>query len=391
MKKKIISILGSTGSIGTTSLKIIKKQNKKFEICLLLANKNKNKISHQIKYFKPKYFVINDTQTFNYIKKKFNNSKTIILNSLNLNKSFKKNNFIISAVPGFAGLEPTLKFLKHTKKLLIANKESIICGWDIIKSMSKKHKVELLPLDSEHYSIYKLLSQNKSDEKIDKVYLTASGGPFLNWSKKKIKNAKPSDAIKHPKWSMGKKISVDSATLMNKILEKFEAQKFFSLKEKQVSILIHPQSLVHAIIKFKSGISKFLYHEPNMAIPIASAISGGDLEIEKLFKTKNFDHNLRLDFFSLDKKKFPITRILDKERHISSPIIINAANEILVDNFLNKKISFNCIYDYLFIVLKDKNYKKYAIQRVKNLNDIYKIDKWAREITREIILKNEKY
>ena len=283
-------------------------------------------------------------------------------------------------------MESTINFTKRSKKILLANKESIICGWSIIRKIAKKNKTKLVPIDSEHFSIMKLTENDKENE-VEKVYITASGGPFLNLQINKFKNIKPKDAIKHPKWKMGKKISVDSSTLMNKILELIEAQKIFSFNPKKYEIIIHPQSLVHAIIKFKNGLVKLLYHEPDMKIPITNAIFDSKIEIKNFVKTKNYLKNL--EFSTPDKRRFPAIKLIPKlNKYISTPIIINAANEILVDQFLKKKISFTTILKHLFSLLKDKNYRKYAIKSSTNLKNIYMIDLWARKTVLKIIEKN---
>ena len=386
MKKKI-AILGSTGSIGTTSLNIFEKKNNSFKIEVLSANKNYNKILYQIKKFKPNFFVVTNNDIYLKIKKKFKNNKIKIVNSFKaLSFSKKKIDITIAAIPGLIGLEPTIKFTKISKKILLANKEAIICGWDIIKKTANKNNTKIVPLDSEHFSIYKLV-ENYEDKDIDRIYITASGGPFLNLAKKKFKNIKPSEALKHPKWSMGKKISIDSATLMNKVLELIEAQKIFNFDKKKYHIIIHPQSLVHAIVKFKNGITKLLYHEPNMMIPIANAIFDSNFKINNFSKSKNSNNGIvDLNFQKVDAKRFPIIKIIPKlNQYQSTPIIINAVNEILIDHFLKRKISFNSISKYLFKVLKDKNYKKYAIKNSKNLKNIYIIDQWSRGKILEIL------
>ena len=222
MKK--ISILGSTGSIGLTTLKIIDKQRSFFKINLLSGNKNFNQICYQIKRYNPKIFVISDFNTFNKVRKRFNKKRTKILNDFPKIKF--KSDLTISAISGIAGLNPTLHMIKNSKKILIANKESIICGWDIIKKDAKKYKSVLIPIDSEHFSILKLLENHNLDE-IKKIYLTASGGPFLNYKLNKLKHVSPKDALKHPKWKMGKKVTIDSSTLMNKVLELI--QRYFSI------------------------------------------------------------------------------------------------------------------------------------------------------------------
>ena len=282
MKKKI-SILGSTGSIGETTLKIIKKKKNLFQINILVANKNYKKICNQINIFKPKIFIVNDIKTFLKIKKFARNKKTIILNKIN-EKTIIKNDISISAIPGIAGLNLTIYFAQHSKKLLIANKESIICGWDILIKTIKKNKTILIPIDSEHFSLLKLLEISKKED-VKKIYITASGGPFFK-SNIKLNKIKPHQALKHPKWSMGKKISVDSATMMNKIFELIEARKLFPFFKKKIGILIHPQSLVHAVIVYKNGLTNMLYHQPNMIIPIANAIFDSKINMTDIYKKK---------------------------------------------------------------------------------------------------------
>ena len=203
MKKKI-SILGSTGSIGLSTLKIVDKKNIFFKVVLLSANKNYLQICKQIKKYKPIYFVISDLNIFIKVKKKFINSKTKIINNFDL-KKLEKNQIIVSAIPGIAGLKPTISMIKFSKKMLIANKESVICGWDLIKREALRFKTKIIPVDSEHFSIFNLLKTNNINQ-IQKIYLTASGGPFLNYKINQLNNITPKDALKHPKWKMGKKL-----------------------------------------------------------------------------------------------------------------------------------------------------------------------------------------
>ena len=386
--KKTISILGSTGSIGSSSLSIIDKEKKNFNIYLLSANKNFALIIKQIKKYNPKYFVISNKEIFNKVFKKVKTKKTKILNNFNSIK-LKKNDILILAIPGIAGLKPTISMISKSKKVLIANKESIICGWDLIKKKALKDKIKIVPVDSEHYSIFKLICNHSIDE-VEKIYITASGGPFLYYKKKQFKKIKPNDALKHPKWKMGKKITVDSATLMNKVFELVEAQKLFNLPKKKIDILVHPESLVHAIVKFKNGLTKFIYHDTSMIIPLANAIFEKDLLIEKYLKKNRKKINVQpienLTFRKINYNKFPIKKILEQvNKHASSPIIINAANEILVDYFLAKKISFLAIYKTILAVINDRNFKKYAIRSPINITQIEKIDTWARKTTLEKI------
>ena len=387
MKKKI-AILGSTGSIGRASLNIIDRDIDKFKIVLLTANSNYSKIKKQILKYKPTYFVINNTKVFLKIKKKFKKKKIKFYNNLSeLNISNKIFDITISAIVGFAGLKPTIKFTPISKKILLANKEAIICGWHIINQLSKKNKTKIILIDSEHFSIDQL-TENYKNEDIKKIYITASGGPFLRKPLKNFSKITPIDAANHPNWKMGKKISIDSASLMNKVLELIEAYKFFPFDPKKYEILIHPQSLIHSIVVFNNGQIKFLYHETDMKIPIANAIYGSKINIKK-FKIKkgNFIENLKsIKFERVDKKRFPIVTLLKKNIYKNSiPIILNASNEILVESFLNKKISFNSIYQCIKHLFRDRDFNKYAIKRSPNINEIYKIDKWARDKTVEII------
>jgi 1-deoxy-D-xylulose-5-phosphate reductoisomerase len=328
---KVISILGSTGSVGVSSLKIIEKRKNIFKINLLSANKNYNLICHQIQKYKPAFFLIFDKKIFEKVKK---NVK--IINSLDEKYFIKKSDITISAITGIAGLKPTIYFIKKSKKILIANKESIVCGWELIRSYLKKFKTKLISIDSEHYSIMKLMEGYKLNE-IKKIYITASGGPFLNYKYNRLKKIKPHEALKHPKWRMGKKISIDSATLMNKIFEIVEAQKLFSIPNEKLDILIHPNSLVHAIIHLKNGLIKFLYHETSMMIPLANAIFDGNLNIEKFFKSPKNSKSIiaeLLVFKKVDEKKFPLIKLKNKiTEYPSTAIIINAANEVLVSEF----------------------------------------------------------
>ena len=387
MKKKI-AILGSTGTIGTTTLKIIKKTNK-FRVFLLLANSNISKILKQIKEYKPRIVVITNEESYFKIKDKSGNKKVIFLNDLkSINKYLKKIDITVSAIPGIAGLNPTIQFTKLSKKILIANKESVVCGWNIINNIAKKNKTEIVPVDSEHFSI-KQLTKNYSNDDIEKIYITASGGPFLTLKKNNFKKIKPKAALNHPKWKMGAKISIDSATMMNKVLELIEALRLFRYKFDKYEIVIHPQSLVHAIVKFNNGITKFLYHEPDMSIPILNALFNFNINLnEKKFLKRKKQHIENLQFLKVDKKRFPAVNLVTKKNMSkSAPIIINAANEIFVDQFLKSKISFNSIYSYLSLVLKDKNYIKYANMKSNNIEKVLKIDKWARNVSMQILNK----
>jgi len=389
MKKKTIAVLGSTGSIGQSTLEIVKK-SKEFKVELIIANKNYSKIINQIEIFKPKLVIINNKKVYERVKKKYRNKKIFFLNNIsNVHKYINKIDVTVSAIPGIAGLEPTILFAKISKKILLANKEAIICGWDLIKKNSTRYKTQLIPIDSEHFSIATLL-KNYSMDQVEKIYITASGGPFLNSNIDKFKNIKPKDAIKHPKWKMGKKISVDSATLMNKVLEITEALKLFPFSLNQYEIIIHPDSLIHAIIKLKNGTSLFLHHVPDMRIPIGNALLKY-FNYRNFFTLKNKSYNKieTLNFFPVDKKKFPAVSLIPvMNSRKASAIIINAANEIFVDEFLHNNINFNDIVGNLKHVLKNKDYIKTSKLPSDSVKNIYTIDHWARKTALQIVKDN---
>ena len=378
--KQFISILGSTGSVGLNTLEIIDKKKNFFKPFIFSANKNYDLICKQILKYKPNFFVINDKQIYKKVKKKFIKSKVKILKNYDNLDTKINSSLTISAIPGIAGLEPILKLMKYSKKVLLANKEAIICGWDLIKNASKKNKTKLIPVDSEHFSILKLL-ENIEINSIKKIYLTASGGPFLNYKPKQLRKVKISQALKHPKWKMGRKISIDSSTLMNKIFEIVEAQKIFNIPYEKLEIIIHPNSLVHAILDLKNGLKKFIYHETSMKIPLANAIFNGKLDIVNFYNKKPsiFEN---LVFKKVNSKIFPAIKLKKKMNlYPSTPIIINASNEVLVEQFLMKKIQFLDIIRILMNIMRDGNFIKFAVKKPKNIKEIYQIDEWARVTT----------
>ena len=273
MKKKVI-ILGSTGSVGEKTFQIIKKDKKHFKIELLSTYSNVKKIIKQARELGVRKIIINDKKEYKKALTKYDSKKIKIFNKFeDITSMFKPHEIYYSmiSVSGIDGLKPSVILPKYSKNLAIVNKESIICGWSIIKKQLIKFKTNFIPIDSEHYSIFNLL-QNNSEADVEKIFITASGGPFLNLPKNKFKLIKPKNALKHPNWKMGKKITIDSSTLMNKVFEVIEAKNLFNIPYSKISILTHPSSYIHAIVKFKNGISKILIHDPDMNIPIYNSI-----------------------------------------------------------------------------------------------------------------------
>ena len=368
MKK--IAILGSTGSIGQQTINILKKDKKKFKILLLTANKNHFLLSKQIKEFNVKNIFIADKKSYLILKKKFKNIN--IFNNINkIDKIFSsKLDFTMSSIAGFEGLKPTLKMIKKTKVIAIANKESIICGWSLIEKEIKKYNTRFIPVDSEHFSIWSVI-KNTDPNHVDEIILTASGGPFFKLKKKNIKKT-PKLATNHPNWKMGKKISTDSATLMNKVFEVIEAKKIFNIDLKKFKILIHPKSYIHAIVKFSNGLIKIVAHETDMKIPIFNSIYDS---YSKSYKSKKININLlnNLNFNKVDSKKFPLIRVLNDipNKNTLFETLLVSINDELVDQFLKKQIKFEDISRKLKQIINHKIFSKYRSKRVNNLgNDI---------------------
>jgi 1-deoxy-D-xylulose-5-phosphate reductoisomerase len=387
--KKNVAILGSTGSIGKTLINILKKDKKNFNVVLLTSNTNHNDLLKQADLFNVKNLIITNPVSFNLIKKKKFKKKINIYNNFNnLDKIFiKKIDYIMSAISGIAGLEPTCKIIKYSKKIAVANKEAIICGWNIIKKDLKKYKTEFVPVDSEHFSAYFGI-KGFSVKEINKIYLTASGGPFLNYPLNKFKRINRTMALKHPNWKMGGKISIDSATMMNKVFEIIEAKNIFDISYKKLSILVHPSSYVHSIINFKNGMTKLIVHDTDMKIPIQNTLNSNFKDMP-IFSELNFNRLSNLNFQKVNIKKFPVVKILDKLPVMSSlyETLIVSTNDKLVNLFLNEQIKFLDIQKYLLIILNDKKFKKLKKIKPKNVREIIDLDKYLHTKIMKLIYK----
>ena len=374
MKKKI-AILGSTSSIGKSLLNIIKKDKKNFKIELLTANTNYKDLINQAKKFNVTNIIITDPNSFKKTKTICKNTKiNIFQNFEGLKKILpKKLDYVMSAISGIGGLLPTHRIINRTKLIAIANKEAIVCGWPLIKKELKKNKTKFVPVDSEHFSIFSLLNDTNKNE-IEKIYITASGGPFINLPKNQFKKIKLSDALKHPNWSMGKKITIDSATLMNKVFEVIEAKNIFDIGYDKISILTHPKSYVHTIIKFKNGLSKFLIHEPDMTIPIYNSV---------YFQEKKNLKSIPLDFRTLNnlnlqkvkKNKFPLVDLINELPKYSSlfETVLITVNDYLVYKFLARKINFQELNKLIKKISNLKEFQKFKKIKPRNIKQIYNL------------------
>lgn len=377
---KNIAILGSTGSIGKNLLEIVSKNKKQFKIILLTANNNYKELLKQARIFKVKNLIISNPEIFKLlINNKEKNNYNIYNNFNSFSKIFtKKIDYVMSSISGLDGLIPTLKIIKHTKKITIANKEAIVCGWNLIQNELKKNKTKFIPVDSEHYSIWFALKDSSSS--IEKIYLTASGGALIRIPKNKLNKLSINKILKHPTWLMGKKITVDSATLMNKVFEVIEAKNIFDIPYKKISIIIHPSSYVHAIVKFSNGMIKIIAHETTMKIPIGNTL------LDNYNLKKNDEINLtklnNLELKSVDLLKYPLIKLINYLPNQISlfETVLVTINDNLVDLFLNKKINFNDIQKKMIKLIMNKNFNKFKKIKPKNVQDIVKLNKYIKDI-----------
>ncbi|MDA9814570.1 1-deoxy-D-xylulose-5-phosphate reductoisomerase [Candidatus Pelagibacter sp.] len=378
--KKNIGILGSTGSIGKSLLSIIDKEKQNYKIIFLSANKNYQLLLTQAIKFKVKHIIITEKKYFELAKKKNKKKDLKIYNNFQIfNKILKKKlDYVMSSIVGIEGLEPTINIIRHTHKIAIANKEAIICAWNLIQKELIKYKTKFLPVDSEHFSIWYALRNNKTYN-ISKIYLTASGGSLLNISIGKYDLLDKKKILSHPNWSMGKKITIDSSTLMNKVFEIIEAKKIFSIPYSKLSILIHPKSYVHALIQFNDGMIKIIAHDTTMKIPISNT-----LKDNSILNFKSNQINLlrlnNLDLQPVNIKKFKVVKILKHLPKIDSlfETIVVSANDRLVELYLENKIKYRNIDNYLMNFLNKKECIRYKKICPKKISEIIKLNKYVR-------------
>ncbi|MCX8094350.1 MAG: 1-deoxy-D-xylulose-5-phosphate reductoisomerase [Candidatus Goldbacteria bacterium] len=377
--KKIV-ILGSTGSIGKSALSIISQFPEKFKVLGLSTHEDIKTLKKQVTEFNPEYICISGKTN---VPKNSSFRKTKILyGSQGLIKlaALKKADIVLIAVVGASGLLPLLSAIKNGKKIALANKESLVIAGDIINKEKRKYKSQLIPVDSEHSAIFQIL-HNKNINSVKKIIITASGGPFKDFSLKKIRKITVNQALKHPTWKMGPKITVDSATLMNKGLEVIEAHYLFDIPYDKIEVVIHPQSIIHGMVEFIDGSIFAQMSYPDMKLPIMQALSypeKNNIKIKHL-DMKKIKH---LDFYGVNLKKFPAFALAVKAGKIGGtmPACMNAANEIAVYNFLNNKIKFHEIAYYVNMAMKTHK----PIEN-PDIKDIINVDSSTREFVQKII------
>ena len=374
MKKKI-TIIGSTGSIGTQALEVIEKISDQFEIIGLAAGSNVDLLNKQIEKFHPKTVCIGKKAEIN------DKSVKVLYGDEGLEElcSNKENDIILVAVSGKIGLRPTISAIKNGINIALANKETLVMAGDIVTKLAKEYNVKLLPVDSEHSAIHQCI---KDISQVSKLIITASGGPFLHKTVEDMKNATVEQTLKHPRWNMGRKITVDSATLMNKGLEVIEAHHLFGFDYDDIEVVVHPQSIVHSAVEYADGSVIAQLGLPSMHIPIQYAITYPN-RIEGI-KSKSFSFSeiAHLDFEKPDFEKFPTVKLAYQagKEGGSATICLNAANEEAVFAFLDNKIKLFDIY-----AITEKMYNAHNIIKNPSIDEIFEIDEEIRIKTRELI------
>jgi 1-deoxy-D-xylulose-5-phosphate reductoisomerase len=341
--KKGIAILGSTGSIGTQALEVIGAYPDIFDLQVITAHSNADLLIEQAIKHLPNAVVIGDETLYEKVKQSlWDYDITVYSGEASLSQvvEFHEIHTVLTALVGYAGLKPTLAAIRAKKTIALANKETLVCAGELVTKLARENGVNIYPVDSEHSAIFQCLV-GEFHNKIEKIYLTASGGPFRGWSTEQLKTVTLAQALKHPNWAMGAKITIDSATMMNKGLEVIEAKWLFSLKAEQIDVIVHPQSIVHSLVQFEDGSMKAQMGLPDMKLPIQFALTYPD-RLKTDFPRFNFMDYPQLTFEKADKETFKNLDLAYKamEMEGTAACILNAANEVAVDAFLNEKISF---------------------------------------------------
>ncbi|PAB61233.1 1-deoxy-D-xylulose-5-phosphate reductoisomerase [Anaeromicrobium sediminis] len=377
---KNISILGSTGSIGTQALDVVRSNKEKFKVVGLTAGKNIELLEKQIREFNPEIVAVMDEEKAIELKRKISHMDVEIfsgIEGLNEVATIESAHVVLTSVVGMVGLVPTMKAIEAKKDIALANKETLVTAGKIVMDAAKKNKVKILPVDSEHSAIFQSLSGYENKD-INRVILTASGGPFRGLKRQEVKDKKVNEALKHPKWNMGKKISIDSATLMNKGLEVIEAKWLFDVEPEQIEVVVHPQSIIHSMVEYKDSsiISQMGY--PDMRVPIQYALTYPE-RMENNYEKTDFYKIGQLTFEKADTQTFPCLELAYEalKKGGSYPAVLNGANEELVELYIQDKIKFYDISDTIKEVLEVHD-PKYNF----SVKDIIQIDKWSREFVK---------
>jgi 1-deoxy-D-xylulose-5-phosphate reductoisomerase len=380
---KRIAILGSTGSIGTQALEVISANPDKFSIEVLTANNNANLLIEQAKKFVPNAVIISNKDKYPLIKAALSNYPIKVFagqESIAQIVDLESIDLVLVALVGYAGLLPTINAIKAKKNIALANKETLVVAGELISKLVIENEVNIFPVDSEHSAIFQCLA-GEYNNKIEKIILTASGGPFRNLSYEDLKKVKKDDALKHPNWNMGNKVTIDSSTLMNKGLEVIEARWLFNVKPEQIEVVIHPQSIIHSMIQFEDGSIKAQMGLPTMKLPILYAFSYPN-RIKTNFERYDFTKHSTLTFEPPDLNKFKNLKLAYEaiEKGGNIPCALNAANEVAVHYFLKEQIEFLQIPEIISAILDKIDYIHNP-----NFEEYEYTDKLTRKLTEELI------
>jgi 1-deoxy-D-xylulose-5-phosphate reductoisomerase len=386
MKKKRVAILGSTGSIGTQTLDIIRAHHDKFDAEVLVANNNAELLIQQAIEFQPNAVIIVNEQKYDFVRDALAKYPVKVFTkpeSIEQTVCSENIDIVLAAIVGYAGLKPVISAIKSRKTIALASKETLVVAGDLIMNLAEQYQTPIIPVDSEHSAIFQSILGEPNA--IEKILLTASGGPFFNADSEFIENVTKADALKHPRWTMGKKITIDSATMMNKGFEVIEARWLFDVQPEQIQIVVHPQSIVHSMVQFADGSIKAQISEPDMHIAIAYALNF-PVRLPLNSQRIDFSKIVTLEFQSPDTKKFPCIALAYEalKKGGNASCILNAANETAVDAFLSDKIKFLQIAE---IIEKTMNITTF----IKNpdISDYIATDIEARQKTKELLIKNK--
>jgi len=380
-----VSILGSTGSIGRSCLEVIEKLSHRFKVLGLAAGRNTGLLEKQVERFKPEIVSVERKEEAEALKEKFKGSSLRVTYSQEGAEeiaSLAENDTVVSAITGISGLRPTLAALKAGKKIALANKESMVVAGPLIRKEVQESGSQVIPVDSEHSGVFQCLAKEKM-ENVRRVILTASGGPFFRSSSQEMENITPEEALDHPRWKMGRKVTIDSATLMNKGLELIEARWLFGLDPGKLGILIHPQSIVHSLVEMSDGSVLAQLSPTDMKIPIQYALTYPERE-EAMLPSLDLAQVRSLEFFEPDRNKFPLLELarLALEEGVSFPVALNAANEVAVASFLKEEIRFVEIAEVV-----SESVESHKKREISDLDDIFSVDRETRLKTQNIIKK----
>lgn len=381
MMKKI-AILGSTGSIGTNSLEVISQHPGLFSVTYLTANKNIDLLRQQIDRFHPKGVVILGDCSASILRKLTNGTTEVLSGEEGLQEIVRRDDvdLVVSSLVGFAGLKPTIEAIKNGKTIALANKETLVVAGALINRLLKKHGVRLIPIDSEHSAVLQCLA-GEDIANVSRLILTASGGPFLNTPVAELEHVTVEEALKHPNWKMGNKITIDSATLMNKGLEVIEAHWLFDLPPEKIDVVIHPQSIIHSMVEFADGSVKAQLGVPDMKIPIQYALTYPERR-PSTYDRLDFSQLREMTFLKPDRNKFQCLDLAYRSLEMggTAPAVLNAANEVAVESFLNRKIRF---VDIPRVIARALDEHRSILD--PDLEEVIEADRWTRELVRSAI------